>query len=89
MIFAVSCGCIAILHPLENVSKDEYFKNKIFNKDNKIYNAGIAYGNSDSEVEYARNTILQGDNMYVNLFNEYENTVTPFLKSVEKLFQIL
>ena len=86
MIFAVSCGCIAILHPLENISKDEYFKNKIFNKDNKIYNAGIAYGNSDSEVEYARNTILQGDNMYVNLFNEYENTVTPFLKSVEKLF---
>jgi hypothetical protein len=86
MIFAVSCGCIAILHPIENVSKDEYFKNKIFNKNNEIYNAGIAYGNSLSELEYAEKTLNKGINMYVNLFNDYKNTVIPFIESIKKLF---
>jgi hypothetical protein len=86
MIFAVSCGCITILHPLENVSKDEYFKNKIFNKDNKIFNAGIAYGNTYREISFAQKTLSEGIKMYVNLFNEYKNTVTPFLDYIAKLF---
>lgn len=86
MIFAVSCGCVAVLHPLENVSKDEYFKNKIFNKNNKIYNAGIAYGDTYREVSYAEKTLNDGIKMYVNLFNDYKNTVIPFLDSVKKLF---
>jgi len=86
MIFAVSCGCIAILYPVDNVSKSKYFKNKIFNKNNKIYNAGIAYGNSCSEIEYAEKTINNGIDMYVKLFNDYKDTVIPFMKSIEKLF---
>jgi hypothetical protein len=86
MIFAVSCGCIAILHPLENVSKDEYFKNKIFNRNNKIFNAGIAYGDTYREIAYAEKTLNEGIKMYINLFNDYKNTVMPFLDSIKKLF---
>jgi hypothetical protein len=86
MIFAISCGCIAILHPLENVSKDEYFNNKIFNRNNKIYNAGIAYGNTYPEIAYAKKTLNEGIKMYVKLFDEYKNTVIPFIESIEKLF---
>jgi hypothetical protein len=86
MIFAISCGCIAILHPLENVSKDEYFNNKIFNRNNKIYNAGIAYGNTYREIAYAKKTLNEGIKMYVKLFDEYKNTVIPFIESIEKLF---
>jgi hypothetical protein len=86
MIFAISCGCVTVLYPLNNVSKDDYFKNKIFNKNNKIYNAGIAYGNTYREIAYAEKTINEGMKMYVNLFNDYKNTVVPFLDSVKKLF---
>jgi hypothetical protein len=86
MIFAVSCGCPVIMYPLENVSKDNYFKNKIFNKDNKIYNAGIAYGNSFREITYAEKTLEEGINMYVDLFNEYKKTTIPFLEEIKKLF---
>jgi hypothetical protein len=85
IIFAVSCGCVAILYPIENVSKNTYFKNKIFNKNNKIYNAGIAYGNSCNEIEYAEKSINKSINMYVKLFNDYKDTVIPFMESVEKL----
>ena len=86
MIFAVSCGCVTILQPLEGISKEEYFKNKIFNLNNKIHNAGIAYGNSYREISYAERTLCKGIKMYVNLFNEYKNTAIPFLDSVKKLF---
>jgi len=88
IIFAVSCGCIAIIYPIENVSKNMYFSNKIFNKNNKIFDAGIAYGNSCSELEYAEKSLNKGVKMYVNLFNDYKNTVIPFITSVENLFSI-
>jgi hypothetical protein len=36
IIFAVMCGCVAIVHPIKNISKNEYFKNRIFKMDDTI-----------------------------------------------------
>ena len=66
--------------------KKTYLRNKIFNNNNKIYSAGIAYGNSKREIKYAKKTLKKGIKIYVKLFDEYKNTVIPFMESVEKLF---
>jgi hypothetical protein len=79
-IFAISCGCIPIIYPIENVSKEEYFKSTALYKDNKIYNAGIAYGIDD--LEHAHNTKLEGINMYRELFDSYKSTVISALDDI-------
>ncbi len=60
-IISPLCGCISIIHPITNVSKKEYFKMTAFynylntHNCNSIY--GIAYGNSQDEIDYAINTL--------------------------------
>jgi predicted O-linked N-acetylglucosamine transferase (SPINDLY family) len=56
---AALCGCISILAPMKNVSKDQWFKtmstSKILGKLGEKEFKGIAYGLE--EIEYARNTL--------------------------------
>jgi hypothetical protein len=59
-IIAITCGCISIICPIEDVSKKEYFKMTAFydymveKNIDSIY--GVAYGNSEHEINYAKTT---------------------------------
>ena len=59
IIYSIICGCIPVIYPLENISKEEYLKSGIFYKNNKIYNKGIAYGNNIEESNFANNTLKE------------------------------
>lgn len=82
-IFAVSCGCVSVIYPLENVSKNDYFKNTILNKNNFISNAGYAYGIDD--IQNAENTVDFGINMYKKLFDDYKYTVVSLFSDINKI----
>ena len=55
------CGCISIIYPTPGLSKRDYFKTTPFNdymvekNIDSIY--GIAYGNSEEEIRYSRETM--------------------------------
>jgi len=60
-VIASACGCISIVYPLKNINKKNWVKKTAFldcvnlNEDFNI--PGIAYGNSQEEIEFAKNTI--------------------------------
>jgi hypothetical protein len=82
IIYALICGCTPIIYPLENISKEDYFKTTIFYKNNTIYTKGISYGNSEEEVNYAVNTMNEGLNDLNLIFNTERNTVYDFLENI-------
>ena len=85
--YAVACGCITIIYPIENISKEEFFKSRFYNRNNKIHNYGIAYGNSEEEIKFATDTLAEGEFMYKELFESYKDTVYDFLKDLEVYFK--
>jgi hypothetical protein len=58
---AALCGCISIIYPIENVNKKEWIKKRAyidyFSLNENFNLPGISYGNSEDEIEFARNTI--------------------------------
>ena len=86
-MYAVLCGCITILYPTENKTKEEYFKVSFHDRNNKIYNYGIAYGNSEEEIKFATDTLAEGEFMYKELFESYKDTVYDFIKDLEIYFK--
>ena len=60
-IIAILCGCISIVYPIEGISKSEYFKMTPFYQymveKNTFEIYGLAYGISDEEITYSKNTI--------------------------------
>jgi len=85
--YAVACGCITIIYPIENISKEEFFKSRFYNRNNKIHNYGIAYGNSEEEIKFATDTLAEGEFRYKELFESYKDTVYDFLKDLEVYFK--
>jgi hypothetical protein len=78
-IMATLCGCISVINPIENVSKCEYLQMTIFSeymKEKNIHDIyGIAYGISESEINYAIKTayllkcqILDIQNWYIHKY---------------------
>jgi hypothetical protein len=86
-IYAVSCGCITILYPKKNKTKYEYFKEGFLNKNNKIYNYGVAYGDSEEEIKFATDTLEEGEFMYKELCESYKDTLYDFIKDLEVYFK--
>ena len=80
--FSVICGCIVILYPENNVSKEKYYKNMMYYINNEIYNYGIAYGNTREEIEFARNTINTAENKFIKLYNLYYLTVLDLFRDI-------
>ena len=88
IIYATVCGCIPIIHEIQNVNEEEYFKNKMFNFNNTIYNRGIVYGNNIDKINYILENKLNKNNeeYYKNLFNMIqEKTIPLFLNDIENL----
>jgi nucleoside-diphosphate-sugar epimerase len=86
-IYAVICGCIAILYPPKDKKKEEYFKGGFVERNNRIYNYGVAYGNSEEEIKFATDTLAEGEFMYKELFESHKDTVYDFLKDLEIYFK--
>ena len=86
IIYAILCGCIPVIYPIENKSKEEYIKSSILYKDNKIYDKGIAYGISTEEISYANNTKNLAKEELLSLFESDKNTVVNFLNDLDKIF---
>jgi hypothetical protein len=80
--FSVLCGCIVILFPEDNISKENYYKNTMYNKNNEICNYGIAYGNKEEEIEFARNTINIAENKFIELYNSYYSTILDLFHDI-------
>jgi hypothetical protein len=85
-IYAVSCGCITILYPKKDKKKEEFFKGGFLEKNNKVHNYGIAYGNSEEEIKFATDTLEEGEFMYKELFESYKDTVYDLIKDLEIYF---
>jgi hypothetical protein len=67
--------------------KDEYYKSQPLYFNNKIYNYGIAYGNSEEEIKFATDTLAEAESMHKELFESYKDTVYDFLKDLEVYFK--
>ena len=80
--FSVICGCIVVLFPENNVSKENYYKNTMYYINNEIYNYGIAYGNTEEEIEFARNTINTAENKFIELYNSYYSSVLDLIGDI-------
>jgi hypothetical protein len=88
IIFSVICGCITVLYPLENMTKENYFSNSIMKNNNgtKIYSKGIAWGISNEEIIYAKNTLNEAPGEILELYESYKHHINYFLKDLEQFF---
>ena len=89
------CGCISIIYPINGISKKEWYKTTAVAKylqDNNINNLyGIAYGNSEEELEYAKITIHLVKNQWDDIISYFKNDILNYIndinnKNVENLF---
>lgn len=91
ILFSAACGCIPIIYPIEGVSEEEYFKEKMYNFDNIIYNKGIVYGNNLEKINYILENKLNENNetYYRNLFTMIEEkTFLQFLDEIQQTYVI-
>ena len=85
VIFAAICGCIPIIYPIENLSENDYYKNRIFNLNNTIYNKGIVYGNDDNKIFVAEKNINDCYDFYSDLFHLHATSIDSFLADILNL----
>lgn len=85
ILYAAVCGCVPIIHEIEGINEEEYFKSKIYNFNNTIYNRGIVYGDNFSKISYILDNKLNENNeeYYKHLFKMYaDKTIPLFLKNM-------
>ena len=85
VIYSAVCGCIPIIYEIYGVNEDEYFKSKMYNFNDKIYNKGIVYGNNIDKINYIIENNLNENNeeYYRNLFKIIEEQTIPlFLNDI-------
>ena len=85
-VMAPLCGCVTVLHPLNNLSKEQYFKSRILcHSSGFCYDAGIAYGNSKDEISMALASINEAQDQFDYLCSLYQETVTSFMQEITKV----
>jgi len=85
-IISILCGCISIVYPIENISKLNWYKKTAvyeYIKSNNITQLyGIAYGNSQDELEYATNTIHLVKKQWDDILNFNLQTIEKFRNDI-------
>jgi len=56
-------------------------------KNNILYDKGIAWGKSMSEVNYAQNTLSEAANEIVSLYAKYNDEVKFLLEDINSYFE--
>lgn len=86
-IMAPLCGCVTVLHPMDGIDKEQYFKSRIlYHKDSDTYlDNGIAYGNSDSEIQDALDTITNISDNFTYICEQYKSSMQQFLDDIQQL----
>lgn len=85
-IMAPLCGCVTVLHPVENTDKNSYFKSRILGHPNGfILDAGIAYGCNEKEIQRARDSLPNIYKDFEKLNNLYFDTIKSFIEDMQNL----
>jgi len=85
--FAILCGCIPIIYPYKKYTKESWLNRTMLYKNNILYDKGIAWGKSMSEVNYAQNTLSEAANEIISLYEKYNDEVKFFLDDIESYFE--
>ncbi len=86
VVFAAICGCIPIIYEIDGMNEEEFFKSRMYNFNNKIYNRGMVYGNNIEKINYIIENKLNENNLeyYKNFYEECAKTyVSKFLDDIE------
>jgi hypothetical protein len=87
-IIAPLCGCISIVYPLNGISKKEWLQTTGLNEylkyknDYNIY--GIAYGNSQEEINYANNSLHLVKDQWDDIKSFEINYITKFITDINQ-----
>lgn len=90
-LISIMCGCISIVVEIEGISKQDYYKKTgiydymVHHNLSGIY--GLAYGNSDEEINYAKKTIHLGKNQILNMQKWYMDSYVPLFINDINQFQ--
>jgi hypothetical protein len=91
-IMAPLCGCVTAIYPVDNLTKEEYYKRRIIYKNEFYLDSGIAYGHDIQEIERARNSIknINSDlqklqNMYLKDLNNFVVDIYNYINKPELL----
>lgn len=84
IIFAAVCGCVPIIHPIDNVTKETYFMSRLFYFNNIIHNKCIVYGNNKKNIVAATININECEQYYKDLFESYKTTVVDFINDMSQ-----
>ena len=80
--YAMMCGCIPIIYPIEGESKEEFAKIHM-----QETSKGYAYGDSKEEIEFASQTLEEGAREIISKIEGGGlDTVKSFLKDLEERF---
>jgi hypothetical protein len=78
VIFALLCGCIVYIEPIDNYTEEEWLYSVSFNKCGRL--KGLAYGTEN--LEYARSTIHEAAEQCKHLIEKSNATVDTFLDDI-------
>lgn len=82
-IMATLCGCVTVVHPLKDTSRDAYFQSRITcHPSGFCYDAGLAYGNSKQEIDKAKQSVNDANNQFSRLRSLWDSTVADFIGDV-------
>jgi hypothetical protein len=87
-LMAAMCGCITVIYPMEGISKQDYLKMTPYNDYLTEHNTelyGIAYGNENAEIKFAKDTIHLAKQQIENMQKWFvEKYVKNFIKDIKK-----
>ena len=84
--FSILCGCIPIMYPYKNFTKESWLKGTMLYNNGKLYTKGIAWGASKNELQCACNTLNDACKDIKNLYKSYDDKVLLFMKDLENFF---
>lgn len=84
--FSILCGCIPIMYPYNNFTKESWLKGTMLFDNGKLCSKGIAWGACKNELQYAFYTLNDACIDIKNLYKNYGNLVSLFINDVENYF---